>query len=140
MSVLENYGYGDLATKLDDDMVYGDENTPEHLYVQLKTGNVLDVDINGTTFSSVLPSDFTIKCQDVLRRNILMLFCVMVPKGQRQKGIFTEVLIVAEDIAKRRGVPLCVGPFTEDDSAFIRRVGKHRGYTALPPFCMLSPA
>jgi hypothetical protein len=142
--VLTEFGYGEeiatLGKSLESQEVVelGTVINTERLYLCIKKSQIYDPDVAP---KACFPNDLRIDVSGLYNTRVtpaLMIHTVVVPLAQRRRGVFTAVLDALEAVAKAQGVPLCVGPFMEDDSSYITRVCSARGYTPIMPFSMVS--
>lgn len=69
---------------------------------------------------------------------ILNVFHIQVPESERHLGIATKVIEICEDIAQQRKLMgIFVGPFVTDDSEYLIKICKKRGYHRCMPFGMM---
>lgn len=62
-------------------------------------------------------------------RKVLQLSYIFVPEQDRCKGSATNIVKICEEIAKEKGYNgMYVGPFVTEDSRYISKICKKRGY------------
>jgi hypothetical protein len=111
----------------------GDINDETKIYVELEYGTMINknyyIDFGG---------EYSLIKDDKDKKNdVLGLITIHIPETLRNQGIFTNILTLLEKRAEENKQHLYVGPFMEEDSKWIIRTCKKRGYKTFPPFSMI---
>ncbi len=105
-------------------MQTGNENDVNNIFVSLQNGFIFHK-------AALLSNDTNNDTENI---DTLILMTIYVPKEQRNQGIFKDILDFVEERASKNGLHLFVGPLMSDDSQWIEKVCKHRGYQGTMPF------
>ena len=115
---------------LENGMSTGNEDDDNNIFISLVNGYRFD------SYNGVIVEDAQL-CDKNKKLDTLILQTVYIPKEQRNQGIFKNILDFVEQKAINNGQHLFVGPFMTDDSQWIIKVCRSRGYQGWMSFGLI---